>query len=168
VLARLPVSGNPLLGTSWLTNRLPNSATGRPGQSCPSPAAGVTIRGSTPGTHTRPSVHAKDLVFEENDIGKSDSTAMVLAQYYNFVRYGRPGYAYIMENMQTNARVLAAKLVAMGRFEIIGPDEEQLPLVVFRLADDNGYNEFDIAWQLSAERGWMTPPDRLPQSKASS
>ena len=87
---------------------------------------------------------------------------MVLAQYYNFVRYGRAGYGYIMRNMQTNARVLAEKLDAMGLFEIIGAGEEQLPLVAFRLAGDNGYNEFDIAWQLSAERGWMVPAYTLP------
>ncbi|MET1065961.1 MAG: glutamate decarboxylase [Arthrobacter sp.] len=114
---------------------------------------------------------AKDLVFEENYLGKTDSTftlnfstgsAMVLAQYYNFVRYGRAGYTYIMQNMQTNARVLAEKLDAMGRFEIIGRDEEQLPLVAFRLAADVGYNEFDIAWQLAAERGWMVPAYTLP------
>ena len=45
---------------------------------------------------------AQDLVFEENYLGKTDATftlnfstgsAMVLAQYYNFVRYGRAGYA---------------------------------------------------------------------------
>ena len=48
---------------------------------------------------------APDLVFEENYLGKTDATftlnfstgsAMVLAQYYNFVRYGRAGYTYIM------------------------------------------------------------------------
>src|SRR6476469_1583077 len=114
---------------------------------------------------------APDLVFKENYLGKTDSTftlnfstgsAMVLAQYYNLVRYGRAGYTYIMQNMQTNARVLAEKLEAMGRFEIIGPDEEQLPLVAFRLAADTGYDEFDIAWQLSAERGWMVPAYTLP------
>jgi glutamate decarboxylase len=114
---------------------------------------------------------APDLVFKENYLGKTDSTftlnfstgsAMVLAQYYNFVRYGRAGYAYIMEMMQTNARVLAEKLEAMGRFELIGQGEEQLPLVAFRLAGDEPYDEFDIAWQLSAERGWMVPAYTLP------
>jgi glutamate decarboxylase len=50
----------------------------------------------------------------------------------------------------------------MDLFEIIGPDQEQLPLVAFRLAADNGYDEFDIAWQLSAERGWMVPAYTLP------
>ena len=114
---------------------------------------------------------AKDLVFEENYLGKTDSTftlnfstgsSMVLAQYYNLVRYGRAGYAYIMKNMQANARILAEKLAAMDLFEIIGADEEQLPLVAFRLAADQGYDEFDIAWQLSAERGWMVPAYTLP------
>jgi glutamate decarboxylase len=114
---------------------------------------------------------AQDLVFEENYLGKTDATftlnfstgsAMVLAQYYNLVRYGRPGYTYIMKNMQQNARVLAGKLQSMGQFELIGPDEEQLPLVAFQLAADNGYDEFDVAWQLSAERGWMVPAYTLP------
>jgi glutamate decarboxylase len=87
---------------------------------------------------------------------------MVLAQYYNLVRYGRDGYTYIMRNMQENAHLLAEKLAATGRFELIGRDEEQLPLAAFRLADDPGYDEFDIAWQLSAERGWMVPAYTLP------
>jgi glutamate decarboxylase len=114
---------------------------------------------------------AQDLVFEENYLGKTDPTftlnfstgsSMVLAQYYNFVRYGRAGYGYIMKNMQENARVLAEKLESMGKFELIGPEEEQLPLAAFRLAVDDGYNEFDVAWQLSAERGWMVPAYTLP------
>ena len=114
---------------------------------------------------------ARELVFEENYLGKTDATftlnfstgsAMVLAQYYNFVRYGRAGYRYIMQNMQTNAHVLAEKLEAMGRFELIGRGQEQLPLVAFKLAAEESYDEFDIAWQLSAERGWMVPAYTLP------
>ena len=58
----------------------------------------------------------EDLVFYENYLGKRDATftlnfstgsAMVLAQYYNFVRFGHDGYRYIMETMQYNARALA-------------------------------------------------------------
>jgi glutamate decarboxylase len=114
---------------------------------------------------------AEDLVFEENYLGKTDKTftlnfstgsAMVLAQYYNFVRYGRAGYTYVMQNMQTNAASLAEQLTAMGQFELIDPGEEQLPLVAFHLADKTSYDEFDIAWQLSAERGWMVPAYTLP------
>ena len=114
---------------------------------------------------------ARDLVFEENYLGKTDATftlnfstgsAMVLAQYYNFVRYGRAGYTYVMKNMQQNAQVLAEKLQDTGRFELIGPDQEQLPLAAFRLTGENDFNEFDVAWQLSAERGWMVPAYTMP------
>ena len=117
---------------------------------------------------------APDLVFEENYLGKTDATftlnfstgsSMVLAQYYNLVRFGRAGYTYVMTNMQQNARVLAEHLQAMGRFELIDPDQEQLPLVAFRLAADEAYDEFDIAWQLSAERGWMVPAYTLPPER---
>jgi len=114
---------------------------------------------------------AEDLVFYENYLGKTDATftlnfstgsAMVLAQYYNLVRFGRNGYGYIMETMQRNARALAEKLEAMGRFELIGAGKEQLPLVAFKLAEEKPYDEFDVSWQLSAERGWMLPAYTMP------
>jgi glutamate decarboxylase len=114
---------------------------------------------------------AEDLVFYENYLGKTDATftlnfstgaSMVLAQYYNFVRYGRDGYTYIMKAMEQNARALADKLKATGDFELIGDGEEQLPLVAFKLAGEKSYDEFDVSWQLSAERGWMLPAYTLP------
>jgi glutamate decarboxylase len=116
---------------------------------------------------------AQDLVFYENYLGKTDATftlnfstgaSMVLAQYYNFVRLGREGYTYVMEIMQTNAKVLAANLRDSGRFDVIGEDKERLPLVAFQLrkGHDASYDESDIAWQLSAERGWMVPAYTLP------
>jgi glutamate decarboxylase len=64
--------------------------------------------------------------------------------------------------MQQNARALAGHLAGCGDFELIGVDDEQLPLVAFRLAESRSYDEFDIAWQLSAERGWMVPAYTLP------
>src|SRR3954469_11393123 len=115
---------------------------------------------------------AEDLVFYENYLGKRDATftlnfstgaAMVLAQYYNFIRYGHDGYRYIMETMQANARGLAEEIVATGRFVLVGDEHaEQLPLVAFRLVEDRGYDEFDVASQLAAERGWMVPAYTLP------
>jgi len=86
----------------------------------------------------------------------------VLAQYYNFVRFGRQGYTYIIEAMEKNARALADRLEACGDFELIGAGEEQLPLVAFRLVEGKNYDEFDLSWQLSAERGWMLPAYTLP------
>ena len=114
---------------------------------------------------------AEDLVFYENYLGKTDATftlnfstgaSMVLAQYYNFVRYGREGYAYVLRAMEENAKALAAKLEAMGHWELIDPGREQLPLVAFKLAGEHDYDEFDVSWQLSAERGWMLPAYTMP------
>jgi glutamate decarboxylase len=88
---------------------------------------------------------------------------MVLAQYYNFVRYGREGYRVIMETMQANARALAEKVIEGPDFELVGdPGAEQLPLVAFKLAEKRNFDEFDIASQLAAERGWMVPAYTLP------
>jgi glutamate decarboxylase len=115
---------------------------------------------------------AEDLVFYENYLGKTDATftlnfstgsAMVLAQYYNFVRFGRSGYRYIMETMQANARGLEQRLRDIGVFKLIGgEDDERLPLVAWQLAEEQPYDEFDIASQLAAERGWMVPAYTLP------
>jgi glutamate decarboxylase len=114
---------------------------------------------------------AEDLVFYENYLGKTDATftlnfstgsSMVLAQYYNFVRFGKAGYRLIMSIMQKNAEALAADIAGIGPFQIIGEGEERLPLVAFNLAGDHAYDEFDIAFQLSAERGWMVPAYTMP------
>jgi glutamate decarboxylase len=113
----------------------------------------------------------EDLVFYENYLGKTDSTftlnfstgsSMVLAQYYNFIRYGHEGYRYIMETMQSNARMLAKRIAEDGYFEVVGADQEQLPLVAFRLTGEHPYDEFDVASQLAAERSWMVPAYTLP------
>jgi glutamate decarboxylase len=115
---------------------------------------------------------AEDLVFYENYLGKTDATftlnfstgsSMVLAQYYNFIRFGHDGYRYIMQTMQANARALADRIADIGPFRLIGkPEDEQLPLVAFQLAEERDYDEFDVASQLAAERGWMVPAYTLP------
>jgi glutamate decarboxylase len=114
---------------------------------------------------------SEELVFYENYLGKSDGafplsfstgSAMVLAQYYNLIRLGREGYTLMMEVMRAKADALAEHLEVSGEFELIGRDEEQLPLVAFRLAEARSYDELDIAWQLSAERGWTIPAYTLP------
>jgi glutamate decarboxylase len=116
---------------------------------------------------------AEDLVFYENYLGKTDATftlnfstgsSMVLAQYYNFIRLGHSGYRFVMEVMQSNARLLTEEIEKIGRFKVIGADEEQLPLVAFNLADPDNepFDEFDVAWQVAAERGWMLPAYTMP------
>jgi glutamate decarboxylase len=115
---------------------------------------------------------AEDLVFYENYLGKRDATftlnfstgaAMVLAQYYNFIRFGHDGYSYIMHTMQDNAQRLVSEISSIDEFVTIGSEnDEQLPLVAFKLAQEQKYDEFDVAAQLAAERGWMVPAYTLP------
>jgi glutamate decarboxylase len=119
-----------------------------------------------------PSDLAEDLVFYENYLGKRDATftlnfstgsSMVLAQYYNFVRYGFDGYSYIMHTMQANAQALAAEVASSNTFRLVGDEgAEQLPLIAFQLAEKHSYDEFDIAGQLASERGWMVPAYTMP------
>jgi len=114
---------------------------------------------------------APDLVFMENYLGKTDATftlnfstgaSMVLAQYYTFVRFGKEGYRLIMSIMQENAEELASRLDALGKFDLVARGDETLPLVAFKLAEEQAYDEFDIAFQLAAERGWMVPAYTMP------
>ncbi len=83
-----------------------------------------------------------DLVFMENYLGKEDATftlnfstgsAMLLAQYYQFVRLGRKGYEAVIQLMYANAKELASRISSMGKFELIGEGSPQLPLVAFKL-----------------------------------
>ena len=68
-----------------------------------------------------------------------------------------------METMQANTRTLAERIAGIGAFRLIGDEgAEQLPLVAFQLAEEQDYDEFDIASQLAAERGWMVPAYTLP------
>ena len=69
-----------------------------------------------------------------------------------------------MEVMKKNSQYLGGRLAEVGPFEIVGGDAEQLPVVAFRIADDADvpYDEFDIAVQLAAERGWVLPAYTLP------
>jgi glutamate decarboxylase len=117
-----------------------------------------------------------DLVFMENYLGKEDATftlnfstgsSMLLAQYYQFIRLGRAGYNSVIRVMQDNATELSNRIKASGYFELINEGTPQLPLVAFRLNKDYGFDEYDVAAALSAERGWMVPAYNLPPNAES-
>ena len=113
----------------------------------------------------------EDIIFYENYLGETDATftlnfstgsSHVLAQYYMFCRLGREGYAEVAESMRKNTEHLRRLLEELGHFEMIGAENEQLPLVCFRLSEEQNYDEFDISGQLASERGWMLPAYTMP------
>ncbi len=88
----------------------------------------------------------EDLVFSVNYLGGAQPTytfnfsrgsAMIQAQMYNFLRFGRSGYDSIVANMLANARHLNESLEATGRFEILNPGLAE-PVVTFKLKGDPG------------------------------
>lgn len=112
----------------------------------------------------------EDLIFSVNYLGGAQPTftfnfsrgsAMVQAQYYNFLRLGRRGYTAVVENMLANAKYLNEVLESSGRFEILNPQLPE-PVVTFRLKEGAAtYDEFQLADRLRYH-GWIVPAYTLP------
>lgn len=111
----------------------------------------------------------EDLVFKINYLGGemenyslnfSRGSALVMAQYYNFLRFGREGYRDVLSNCVENARLLAERITASGRFEVIG-ERPMLPVIALRLLDDSQYTEFHVSEALRS-KGWIVPAYTLP------
>lgn len=86
--------------------------------------------------------------------------AMILAQYYNFIRLGREGYTRIQKTMRDNARYLARKVKALQRFNIIN-DGTCTPCCCCGLKDESKYNAADLVHAL-AQKGWIIPAFSMP------
>lgn len=111
----------------------------------------------------------EDLVFSVNYLGAAQPTytfnfsrgsAMVQAQYYNFIRLGRSGYAAVVQNMLANARHLNELIAGSGRFEVLNPGLME-PVVTFRLTGEPDFDAFHISDKLR-EHGWIVPAYTLP------
>ncbi len=112
----------------------------------------------------------EDLVFYEDYLGERDATftlnfsgssALILAQYYNFVRHGRAGYASLVRAMNANADSLAQRLGAEDALELFG-GQPRLPLVIAKVRDDEPFTGTDLVAELAQRRGWMVPAYQLP------
>tara|TARA_B100000745_G_scaffold122880_2_gene79773 strand:- start:144 stop:1496 length:1353 start_codon:yes stop_codon:yes gene_type:complete len=111
----------------------------------------------------------KSLVTETNVLGfveKSFSLnfsrggAMILAQYYNFLRLGREGYTKIQHTMRENARYLAKQIDAIGAFDVLN-NGEFTPSCICKLKDESKFNAADLVATI-AEKGWIVPAFSLP------
>jgi glutamate decarboxylase len=111
----------------------------------------------------------KSLITETNVLGFVEKSfglnfsrggAMILAQYYNFIRLGREGYTRIGKTMRDNARYLAKGIAALGKFNIIN-DGTYTPCCCSSLKDESKYNAADVV-QTLAQRGWIIPAFSMP------
>jgi glutamate decarboxylase len=90
----------------------------------------------------------------------SRGSAMILAQYYNLLRFGREGYTRFAMTLLGNARYLAKRLADSGKFEMLNA-VNLLPIVTAKLKEPANYTVFDLSHKLR-ERGWILPAYTLP------
>jgi glutamate decarboxylase len=112
----------------------------------------------------------EELVFYEDYLGERDATftlnfsgssALILAQYYNFIRYGWQGYASLVRTMDANAAALAHRLGHEDALELLG-GSPRLPLVIARVREGEPFTGTDLVGELAQRRGWMVPAYHLP------
>ncbi|MFG1419002.1 glutamate decarboxylase [Xanthobacter sp. V0B-10] len=121
----------------------------------------------------------QELVFDVNYLGGDMPTfalnfsrpgGQVIAQYYNFIRLGREGYAKIQNACYDTAEFLAREIGALGPFEILfdGDRKAGIPALCWKLKDDKagigGYTLYDLADRLRS-RGWQVPAYSMPANR---
>jgi glutamate decarboxylase len=112
----------------------------------------------------------QDLVFNVNYLGGNMPTfalnfsrpgSQVIAQYYNFLRLGRLGYAEVQQASRNTALYLSEAIAAMGPFGLLS-DGSELPVFMFKLKDGiTNYTVYDVSAKLR-ENGWQVPAYSLP------
>jgi glutamate decarboxylase len=115
----------------------------------------------------------EELIYHVNYLGGDMPTfalnfsrpgAQIVAQYYMFLRLGREGYRAVHAVCRDVARDVAARLAAMGPFELI-TDGGELPVVALRMKKGiDNFNVFDVSRRLR-ERGWQVPAYTFPANR---
>ncbi len=120
----------------------------------------------------------EELIFNVNYLGGNMPTfalnfsrpgGQVIAQYYNFLRLGREGYAKIHNACYAAAQYLAREIAAFGPFEVLfdGDSQQGIPALCWKLKDNaaiGGYTLYDLADRLRS-RGWQVPAYSMPANR---
>lgn len=114
----------------------------------------------------------EDLVFRVNYLGGDMPTfalnfsrpgGQVIAQYYQFLRLGRDGYARVQGTCREIATGLARRIEETGAFRLL-TDGSQLPVFAFTVADGEPFSVFDVSAALR-ESGWLVPAYTFPADR---
>jgi glutamate decarboxylase len=119
----------------------------------------------------------EELIFNVNYLGGNMPTfalnfsrpgGQIVAQYYNFLRLGREGYARIQNACYDTARYLATEIAKFGPFEVMfdGDREKGIPGLCWKLKEgvNPGFNLYDLADRLRS-RGWQVPAYSMPANR---
>ncbi|MGC7095997.1 glutamate decarboxylase [Amycolatopsis lurida] len=119
-----------------------------------------------------PAALPDDLVFKVNYLGGQMPTfalnfsrpgAQIVAQYYNFLRLGRSGYARVQGYCREVATELAARIGALDQYSLV-TDGSELPVFTFTVREDAGFSVFDLSAALR-EQGWLVPAYTFPPDR---
>jgi glutamate decarboxylase len=90
----------------------------------------------------------------------------ILAQYYNFIRYGRDGYRSIQQACVDTAQYLAAEVADIGPFEMLYDGQGGLPAIAYTLRDPAhaGFSLYDLSDRVRM-RGWQIASYPLPANR---
>ncbi|MFM2477727.1 glutamate decarboxylase [Celerinatantimonas sp. MCCC 1A17872] len=91
----------------------------------------------------------------------SRSSALVIAQYFNFLFYGIAGYKAVIANCLKHAKQLTSVLNKLDGIKVIS--EQTLPIVAFLLEDDTGELSETFTAQLK-QKGWLIPCYMMPSN----
>ncbi|HCD1074240.1 TPA: glutamate decarboxylase [Proteus mirabilis] len=119
----------------------------------------------------------EELIFNVNYLGGNMPTfalnfsrpgGQIIAQYYNFLRLGREGYAKIHNACYHTAQYLAREIEKLGPFEMIfsGDSQKGIPALAWKLKKEAkvSYSLYDIADKLRS-RGWQVPAYSMPADR---
>ncbi|EKT61230.1 glutamate decarboxylase [Providencia sneebia] len=119
----------------------------------------------------------EELIFNVNYLGGNMPTfalnfsrpgGQIIAQYYNFLRLGRDGYAKIHNACYATAQYLAREIEKLGPFEMLfdGDSQKGIPAIAWKLKDGakTNYSLYDVADKLRS-RGWQVPAYSMPANR---
>lgn len=89
----------------------------------------------------------------------SHSASHIIAQYYNFSRFGFDGYRKIHQKTREVANYLYEQLDQLEIFEFINKGEE-LPILCFSKIDNSDWNLYALSEEL-LKSGWQVPSYEL-------
>ena len=90
----------------------------------------------------------------------------IIAQYYNFIRYGREGYREIQQACADTAQFLGAQIAAMGPFTLEYDGRGALPAIAYTLTEPKkaGFSLYDLSDRVRM-RGWQIASYPLPKDR---
>jgi glutamate decarboxylase len=92
--------------------------------------------------------------------------SQVIAQYYNFVRLGRPGYQQVQSAIYEVASYVASGVAELGPFSLLfdGSPSQGITAVSWRLAAPGPFSLYDFADRMRAH-GWLIAAYPLPADR---